>query len=544
MAEQTAGMVEDFQSQFQNFFQGLTTGKKIFLFSSLGGIVLGLVAFVFFSQQVTFAPLATGLKQADASKIVAKLDEMNVKYVLQPGGGTVLVQASEVDKVRLNIASAGLQLGGLVGFEIFDKNNFGATEFQQKVQYKRALEGELARLITQIDIIENAKVSVALPEKSLFIDDEQRPTASVVVEMANGAQLSERGVKTIINLVAGAVPGLSQESVGVSDTTGKLLTKASMDDNGNEARDKNFSYQQVVEQRLEEKLLSQLEKVTGKNRVEVRVSVEMDFNTSEITEDLVDPDLTGVLSEESTSEKATGSRSIPIGVPGVTSNSPEVRAGASEIANVSDSDKRVKRTNYVNSTRHVVRKKAPGEIKRMSVAVLLDGQYEYVRDDAGDIVGAPVYKPWSPKEIETMDQIARQTVGFSGTRGDTITVQNIRFTKPLVEQERLKQQKREATRKFIIDLVRYVLVGLIIIVLIFMVIRPMVMKLSAKPEDLDLLMGLPTTIGELEGEELEIPTEKETGIPPRDKIIEIAKQDPLKTASLVRTWLKEKKGPN
>jgi len=177
------------------------------------------------------------------------------------------------------------------------------------------------------------------------------------------------------------------------------------------------------------------------------------------------------------------------------------------------------------------------------VAVLLDGKYEYVRDDAGEIVGSPVYKPWSPSDIQIIESVAKQSVGFSAERGDTITVQNIRFTKPLVEQERLKQERSQATRRFIIDLVRYVLVGLIVIVLVFMVIRPMVMKLSAKPEDLDLLMGLPTTIGELEGEELEIPTEKETGIPPRDKIIEIAKQDPLKTASLVRTWLKEKKGP-
>ncbi|OGG99798.1 MAG: flagellar M-ring protein FliF [Candidatus Lambdaproteobacteria bacterium RIFOXYD1_FULL_56_27] len=543
MAEQSVGLVEDFQSQFQNFFSGLTTGKKIFLFSSLGGIVLGLIVFVFFTQQVTWAPLATGLKQDDASKIVAKLDELNIQYVLQPGGGGIMVPVDQVDKVRLQIASSGLQLGGLVGFELFDKNNFGATEFQQQVQYKRALEGELARLITQIDIIESAKVSVALPEKSLFIDDEVKTTASVVVDMAGSNKLNQKGVNTIVNLVSGAVPGLQAEDVRVSDSSGNLLSKGLSDQDGSESRDKNYAYLQLVEQRVEAKLLSQLEKVTGKDRVEVRVSLDMDFNISETTEDLVDPDLSAVVSEESTSEKATGSRSIPVGVPGVTSNSPEVRAGASEIANVSDVDKKVKRTNYANSKRHVISKKSPGGIKRMSVAVLLDGKYEYVRDDAGEIVGSPVYKPWSPSDIQIIESVAKQSVGFSAERGDTITVQNIRFTKPLVEQERLKQERSQATRRFIIDLVRYVLVGLIVIVLVFMVIRPMVMKLSAKPEDLDLLMGLPTTIGELEGEELEIPTEKETGIPPRDKIIEIAKQDPLKTASLVRTWLKEKKGP-
>ena len=543
MAEQTAGILDDFQAQFQAFFQSLTTGKKIFLFSALGGVVIGLIAFVFFTSQVTWSPLATGLKQQDTAKIVAKLEEMNVTYLLQPGGAGILVPANEVDRVRLQIAGSGLQMGGIVGLEIFDKQNFGATEFQQKVQYKRAMEGELVRLITKISSIDSAKVSVAIPEKSLFTDDEQRPKASVIIESSAGSRLGEKTVMTILNLVSGAVPGMMPDDVRVSNANGKLLSKGLTDPDGSEIRSKNFGFQQDVELRLQNKLLTQLEKVTGKDRVEVRISVKMNFDTSEVTEDLVDPDLTAVVSEESVNEKQTGSRSIPVGVPGVTSNSPEVRSGASEIANVSDSNKSTKRTNFANSRRHVVKKRASGAIEKMTVAVLLDGKYDYVRDEAGEVIGDPVYSPWPPEDLVTMEEIAKQTVGYDPTRGDRITVKNLKFTKPLVEQEKLKQEKRRATRKFIIDLVRYILVGVIIILLVFMVIRPMVMKLSAKPEDLDLLMGLPTTIGELEGEELEIPTEKETGIPPRDKIIEIAKQDPLKTAAMVRTWLKEKKGP-
>lgn len=543
MAEQASGFVDDFQGQFQNFFSNLSTGKKVFLFSALAAVFIGLFALIFFSQQETWAPLVSGVDQRDSARIVKKLEEANIPYVLQPGGTGILVPAEQADKARLTIASSDIQMGGVVGLEIFDKNNFGATEFQQKVQYKRALEGELSRLITQINSIRSAKVAVAIPEKSLFIDDEQSPTASVVLEMDSNQKLSQKGVNTILNLVSGAVPGMTTEGVQISDQNGRLLSQGLVRPDGADLRDKNYFYQQQVEQSLEQKLITQLEKVVGKNRVEARVSLKLNFDTSEIVEDLVDPDASAVLSEESTNEAATGSRSIPVGVPGVTSNSPEVRAGASEVANVSDSSKKVKRTNYVNSRTKRVLKKSAGEIQRMSVAVLLDGKYNYVRDDSGEIVGSPVYTPWNPEELRSLELIARQTVGFDQQRGDSITVQNIAFTKPLVEQERLKQQKREATRKFIIDLVRYVLVGLIIILLVFLVIRPMVMKLSAKPEDLDLLMGLPTTIGELEGEELEIPTEKETGIPPRDKIIEIAKQDPLKTAALVRTWLKEKKGP-
>lgn len=544
MAEQVAtSFVEDIQGQFQNFFQNLSVGKKIFLFSSIAVVLLGLVGFVYFSQQVTWTTLVSGVDQQDAARIIQKLDEINVQYMLQPGGTAILVPASEVDRVRLQIASAGLQMGGVVGLEIFDTNNFGATEFQQKIQYKRALEGELSRLITRIDIIEAAKLSIAIPEQSLFIDQEKRPTASVVIELAGNKNLSKKGINTILNLVSGAVPGMMIEDVRIADQSGKLLSKGMNENGATDSRDKNYTYQQIAEQRLEQKVITQLESVVGKDRVRVRVSLQMNFNSSEITEDLVDPDGSAILSEETNSEEATGSRSIPVGVPGVTSNSPEVRAGASEIANVSDVNKKGKRTNYVNSTRHIVKKIAAGNVERMSVAVLIDGKYKYVRDEAGEVVGSPVYEPWAPQDLATIDQICRETVGYTQARGDTITVKNIRFRKPMEEQEKLKQQKSEARYKFIVDLVRYVVVGLIILMMVFMVIRPMVQKLSAKPEDLDLLMGLPTTIGELEGEELEIPTEKDTGIPPRDKIIEIAKSDPLKTASLIRTWLREKKGP-
>jgi len=449
-----------------------------------------------------------------------------------------------VDKVRLEIASSGIQMGGIAGLEIFDENNYGATEFQQKIQYKRALEGELARLIMQIKTINSARVSLALPEKSLFIDDEKRPTASVVLEVTGGQRISEKGVLTILNLVSGSIPGMMPEDVRVADQSGNLLSKGLTSESSAEVRDKNYYYQQQVEQRLEQKLVTQLEKIAGTARVEVRVSLNMDYDAGEVEEEMVDPDGSAVLSEEVNTENSTGSRSIPVGVPGVTSNSPEVRAGASEVANVSNINKKTKRTNYVNSRKHMKSSKSAGRIQRMSVAVLLDGYYEYTRDDSGEIIGEASYKPRSPDEMQIIEGIAKQTVGFEASRGDTIEVKNMKFQKPLAEMEKLNQQKREATYKFAVDLIRYVLVGVIIILLVFMVIRPMVQKLSAKPEDLDLLMGLPTTIGELEGEELEIPTEKETGIPPRDKIIEIARQDPLKTATLVRNWLREKKGPS
>ena len=519
MAEQAATtLIHDIQKQFQAFFQNLNLGKKIFLFASIASVLSGLAAFVYFSQQVTWTMLVSGADQQDAGRIVEKLKEMNIEYRLQSGGSIILVPAAEVDNVRLQIASAGLQIGGVVGLESFDKNDFGATEFQQKVRYKRALEGELTRLITKISLIDSAKISIAIPEKSLFLDQEKNPTASVVLELSSNKRLSQKGIATILNLVSGAVPGMVPEDVRIADQNGNLLSRGATENAIGDVQNKNYAYQHLAEQRLEEKLLAQLESIAGKDRVKAKVSLLLDFDSSEITEDLVDPDLSAILSEEVNTEKSTGSRSIPVGVPGVTSNSPEVRAGASEIANVADTDKKGKRVNYVNSRRHITKKKAVGNIVRMNVAILIDGRYEYKRDENGEIVGAPAYEAWDPRELAQIEQLAKRTVGFSEERGDSITVKNIRFRKPLEEQEKLKQQKNEARYEFIVNLVRYVIVGLIIVLMVFLVIRPMVQKLSAKPEDLDLLMGLPTTIGEIEGDELEIPTEKDTGIPPRDKL--------------------------
>lgn len=541
MAEQTLDFINDFRNQFQNFFQNLTFGKKLFLFSSLGAVILGLVALIYFSNSTTWSPLVSGIAIDDAATITKKLDELQVPYIIQSGGTGIMVPANEVDRVRLEIASSGIQMGGIVGLEIFDKNNLAATEFQQKVQYKRAIEGELSRLISRINTIKSAKISVAFSEKSLFLENEDSTTASVVVEMVGNNTLNKKGVETIITLVAGAVPGMKKEDVQVSDNKGNLFSKGNKEFDDTESRSRNVSYQQAIETRLEQKALSQMEKVVGKGRVEVRVTARINFNSSESIEDIVDPDASAILSEEVSAEKSTGSRSIPVGVPGVISNSPEVKSGASEVANVSDINKKTRRTNYVNSKKHLIRKTASGSIERLSVAVLVDGKYEYVRNDSGDVMGDPVYQSWSPQELEDIERIVKVAVGYDQQRGDSIQVRNIRFHQQLIEIEQLKNQKKEATRFFIINVIKYVLVGVIFIIVILLIIRPMVQKLSAKPEDLDLLLGLPTTIGELEGEELEIPTEREAGIPPREKIIDLARQDPLKTATLIRTWLREKK---
>lgn len=544
MAEQTANMVSDFRIQFQNFFQALTAGKKIFLFSSIAVVLVGLISFVYFSQQETWATLSKGLTQKEAAVITKKLEESQIPYRTTNGLSEILVPIQHLDKVKLDIAGSGLRIDGSIGLEIFDKNTIGATEFQLQVQYKRALEGELKRLIEKIQNIKSAKISLALPKKSLFISQEQKPTAAVLLELEGSLRrLPKKQVNAIVHLVAGSIPNMEITGVRISDQYGNLLSKGVGGLDLNEIIDQNFRHKAQIERRLEMKILNQLESITGgKDRVKVNVAAKVNFDTSEISENIVDPDGSAIISQKITQNKSTGSRSIPVGVPGVTTNSPARKAGASEIANVSESNQKTKQTNYELSKKHIKRKKASGTVERLSVSVLIDGTYKIARDKEQNVKGIPTYEKRSLDELKEIQEVVQTAIGYSAKRGDVVTVKNVRFAKPLFEQEQLQIQKREATRKFITDVLKYGLFGVALILVVLMVIRPMVQRLSMKPEDLDLIMGLPTTIGELEGEELEIPTEKDVGIPPRDKILEIARQDPLKTASQVRTWLRDKKG--
>jgi flagellar M-ring protein FliF len=348
-------------------------------------------------------------------------------------------------------------------------------------------------------------------------------------------------VLTIAHLAANSVEGLVKENVVVVDQAGRLLSKGISDeDQGGNFQDQ-FTFKREFERNLESKIVSQLEPVVGPNRVKPSVAVVMSFDRVTTREEIFDPDGTVVRSERTSTENAVGTRSIPVGIPGVASNLPETRAGASEIANVSKLNKTNQVRNYETSVKRVVSEPSIGKIQRMSVAVLIDGKYlPNVDPDSGEIRGTQ-WVEWTTEEMKELERMVKAAVGFNAKRGDTLTITNMRFEQGRDRDAIVQSEKRERTQQFFKDIIRFTVLGVVLLAMIMFVVRPMVQRLSQKPEDLDLLMGLPATIGELEGEELEIPTEREVGLPARDKIIEIARADPLATASLVRTWLREKR---
>ena len=536
MAEQ-AGTLADVRFQFQDFFGSLSLAKRITILAALGVILIGMVSLIFVANRSSWAPLYSNMEPGDAAVIVEKLQENQIPYLLAPGGRTIMVEPHKVDQARLILAKEKVSPGSGVGFlDLFSTPSLGETEFQQGVKYRVAQEGELARLISTINVVKSAKVSLAIPQKTLFTDNQEEPTAAIALNLTSSGA-SRRQIETIVHLVASAVEGLAPRNVKVTDQNGALLSRGFADNSAGGKMNDNYMYKSRFEKELEAKVVRQIEEVVGKDRVRVNVSATLRFDRQTIKEELVDPDQTSVVSEQVVDEASTGTRSVPVGPAGVTTNLPE--ASGREAATVSEFSKKNSTRNYESSRKEIVMESAVGKVVRISVSVLLDNRRSQILDESGNPMGR-TNTPWTEEEKETIVGLVKAAMGYNEARGDTVFVGNMPFEAAIEEDEAAEIEATKVRNKFILDVVRYVSLGLAILALIMLVIRPMVQRLTSKPEDLDLLMGMPATIGELEGEELEIPTERETGIPPREKILEIAMQDPLKTSALIRAWLRDR----
>jgi flagellar M-ring protein FliF len=543
MAEERANPVRDVALQFRAFFDSLNYSKRILLFAVIFVVLTGMASLIYVANRETWTALYSNISTEDAAVVKEKLDQSQIPTLIGPGGRSIMVPSARADEARIALARERVTLGGGLGFaDLFvGQSGIGETEFQQQVKFRMALEGEMGRLIGKINNVRSAKVTLALPKKSLFIEQEQKPTASVVLEMSPGAALGRNEVLTITHLVANAVEGMAKEGVVVVDQSGKLLSRGISDENATNNFQDHFVFRHSFEQSLEQKILAQLEPVVGEGRVKPSVAADLSFDKVRTNEEIYDPDASVVRSEQTTSENSTGTRSIPVGIPGVASNLPETQAGASEVANVSQINKSSQVRNFETSVKRVVSEPSVGRVQRISVSVLIDGKYKPITDPGSGQILTTQWEEWSTEEMKEIERLIKGAVGFNDKRGDTLEVVNIRFNQALEQDVSRQIEQTQRNRQFFLDILRYTFLGVLLLAMILFVIRPMVQRLSQKPEDLDLLMGLPATIGELEGEELEIPTEREVGLPPRDKIIEIARLDPLATASLLRTWLREKR---
>ncbi len=394
----------------------------------MGAVALGLVGFFAFVvmrfNEVQQVPLYTGLSMEDSSAIAQELESSGVAYTLQNNGSTILVPEANVLATRMKLAEAGLPSGGGVGYEIFDKTDaLGTTSFVQSVNALRALEGELARTIRTIRQVDQARVHLVLPEKQLFKKDEQKPTASIVLKTRG--TLGPEQIRAIQHLVASAVPGLDPSRISVVDETGRLLAQGGGDDSeaylASTADQRTQSYQQEVESRVRDIV----ESVVGAGRARVRVAAEMDFNRISQTKDVFDPNgqvvrSTQTREEQALSQDTAGSGQVTAGNQVPNANTNGSQGGAQ--SNVKDNSQTTEETvNYEISKTTTTQVTEVGGVKRLSVAVLVDGRY------APDATGKMVYAPRPQAELDQISTLVRTAMGFDQNRGDQLQVVNLQF---------------------------------------------------------------------------------------------------------------------
>ena len=310
--------------QLTENLKGLSLSKKLLLAFIFAGGLASVAVLWLWIQKPDFRILYTNLSSEDAGLVIAKFQALNVPYEFSSDGASLMVPAERVHELRLVLAGEGLPQGGGVGFEIFDETSFGTTEFAQKLNYRRALQGELARTISQIDEISNARVHLVMPEPSLFSEQEKLTSAAVVVNLKPGRVLSDAQVQGITHLVSGSVEGLKPDAVTLVDSRGKIRTTGSEGSSAIQMSSTQLEFQKNLEQKLQQKIQSMLAQVVGSDKALVRVSSILDLRQVELTEEKFDPETQVVRSEQRSQGNSNGTSSYasPGGVPGVASNVP------------------------------------------------------------------------------------------------------------------------------------------------------------------------------------------------------------------------------
>ncbi|MCG8606951.1 flagellar M-ring protein FliF, partial [bacterium] len=480
-----------------------------------------LLFLIVWANRPDYGLLYSNLEAGDAAEIVEDLRGNGIPYKLKDGGKTILVPTKEIYELRIAYAGRNLISSGAVGYEIFDKNNLGLTEFMQKVNLKRALQGELAKTINQIEAVQQTRIHLVIPEPSLFEDQETKSSASVVVKLKGGRSLSRQQISGISQMVAGSVEGLAAGDVHIVDSFGNTLTRGSKAENEIGLSNTQLELKQKVEKYLSGKAQSMLDAVLGKDNAIVRVSAALNFDRVTRTTENYDPENTAVLSEERNDERSTR---------------PDTALYQRQNSV----------TNYeLNKTREQFQGSV-GDIKRLSIAVFVNGV-----PNVDPETGTESYTPREQAEIDKITEIVRGAVGFSDTRQDEIVVHQQMFDRTDYSREQRLLASMEQ-KEFMTDLIKIGLIaggGLILFLLLRTILKKFNVEEFANQHALPA--GQPSTeriIGDTEQEEefdlTELDLSKE-----RDRIkaqervakevTEFTTADPQRATRILKYWLME-----
>ncbi len=529
-----------FVQQLINLHKQLSVGKRMTLATLVIGSVAGLWILMAWTGRADYKTLYTNLDPEDAGVILTKLKEKKIPYRIAGDGRSILVPAKQVYETRMELASQGLPQGGQVGFELFDTTKLGMSEFAQNVNFQRALQGELARTINRFGEVESSRVHIVMSEKSLFVDQEQPASASVVLKLRRGRWLSQDQVNGIVHLVSSSVPRLAPENVTVVDSSGKMLAGMKDQSPFRALSNEQLEYQERVERTLESRVKTMLEKALGADKAIVRLACAFDFKRHEKTEELFLPENRVVRSEQLLNERSEATGRIPQGIPGIRSNLPEgARAPENRIvAEGTPSFEKSDRTvNYEigKVTSHIL--EPVGGITRISVAVLVDGTYRRNQGQEGEITWE--YIPRTPEEMAKLENIVKSAVNFEATRGDSVEVVNIPFeTQDLTEdEEQLFDTGWMARLKKLAPSIQSIFLSLFLILTFLFIVRPLIRWLTERTlGDRELLTQLPKPLSELEQDDFR----DVKHLPFSDQISDLIASDSEASLGVMRDWLREK----
>jgi flagellar M-ring protein FliF len=496
------------------------------------GFAITVAAVVFFVKMIAtpdFKPLMNGLEPADAQAITGQLAAKKIPYKLSPDGTSISVPADQVDAARLEVASHDSPHSGRIGFEIFDKVSWGQTEFDEKVNYQRALEGELERTIQTMSNIKSARVHLVMANDSVFLDRERGAKASVTLRLRRGS-LSREDYSAISRLVAGAVDELKPSDVAIIDAdSNRSLGESNAPGVGGDD----------LEQELTRRLVATLSPVVGADRIHASVNVEYENGSSEESQEKYDPSVSATLSMQH-SEEISGPGAVASGVPGTSSNVPSAKSGASKsvVKEQGQSSRTDNNTYGVNRiTRHVI--EPAGGIRRLTAAVVLDDAVERHQQNGKWV---ETRHKRTPEEMGLISELAQAAIGFNSARGDVVNVQNLSFDRPAeadIEPAGLIDQARKGLNDFS-SMIRYAVLLVLFIFVYLLMIRPIQKRILSIPNALVVQSRAPAHAEPEEEAMLESPSNlTQRSLILKKQLAEFVKAEPESSTVAVRAWLRE-----
>ncbi len=537
-------------------FNEMPAARKMIAMVMLAVIVAGIVGSLLWSQEPPYRILFTNLPDKEGGAVVQSLEQMKIPYKLD--AGMVSVPADKIYDVRLKLAAQGLPKAANVGFELIDNQKFGVSQFAEQVNYQRAVEGELVRSIESISSVEKARVHLATPKQTVFLRDQQKPSASIVLTLHPGRSLDGGQIAGIIHLVSSSIPGLPVSNVTLVDQDGNLLSRSADLMNKGSLDQRQLQYVNLVERGFVDRLETILAPIVGKGNVRAEVTAQLDFSeveqTSETFKPNSPPNAAAIRSQQSMEQNGRSAEDAAMGVPGALSNQPPgaatapitalVASGASSAASTGTSNMRKEgTTNFeVDKTIQHVRQSV-GTVKRLSAAVVLN--YKAGKDKDGKLS----YVPFTPAEMTQINNLVREAIGFNKERGDSVNVVNAAFAESIpLEEKPLQDRALTYVQNNGPDVLKALVILVAVFYLLFFIVRPLMKDITRSREE---ARTMELDLGEMsDGDHFSLDSGQEGGSDNSEdqkkmsafadllqQAKELAKNDPRMVATILREWM-------